>query len=331
MAVGSHMVQDSFLGFFWADGAPMWLAGGELCSASRRVAVRNGIPRFTPDISYSSGNFGRLRERHATLQLDSRNGTSDRRQTVLSRTNWGPEFFRGRVVLECGCGAGPDTEILLSLGATVVAVDIAGADVAARNIGPNPRVQFIQASITDLPLRRQAFDIVFCHRVLQHTPDPPATLEHILQFVKEDGAVFVHSYAPAQRWIYPWKYALRPLTARMNPNTLYEIIRGYAKPAYHATNLLNRTRLGRAVATRCIPFFNHRRHQVYAGKNDAFFIEYGIHDTFDALSPAYDKPIDPLLMETIARRILKRRFEVVCQRTITLLRTLVPGQTTSGE
>ena len=299
------------------------LDGDNLCFDGVTVPIRNGIPRFTPDISYSSGNFEMLREKHAELQLDSRNGTEDRFRTILSRTNWGEDAFRGKRVLECGCGAGPDTEILLRLGADVLATDLAGVDVAQRNVGAGQRVQFVQASITDLPLKKQSFDIVFCHRVLQHTPEPENTLRHILQFVKPDGTVFVHSYAPTQHRHYPWKYALRPITTRMKPERLYGLIRFYAKPAYHVTNLLNRTRWGRLVATRCIPFFNYRSQRVYAGKDSTFLIEYGVHDTFDALSPAYDNPIDPDAMDQIAGDMLRRPYEILRTPTITLLRTVL--------
>ncbi len=96
--------------------------------------ITDGIVRLISDVSYSDGNFSKLREEHSTLQLDSRNGTNDRHATMLERSGWSPEFFRNKTVLECGCGAGPDTEVLLDFGARVVAVDLA-VDVARRNIG----------------------------------------------------------------------------------------------------------------------------------------------------------------------------------------------------
>ena len=51
-------------------------------------------------------------------------------------------------------------------------------------------------------------------------------------------------------------------------------------------------------------------------------IEHGILNTFDALSPRYDKPIRASAMRKIAAASLKKPFEVVTDRTITLLRTL---------
>jgi 2-polyprenyl-3-methyl-5-hydroxy-6-metoxy-1,4-benzoquinol methylase len=289
-----------------------------------RIPIRNGIARFTPDISYSSGNFGLLREEFAELQLDSCNGTTDRLNTILYRTKWPREYFKDKLILECGCGVGPDTEILLSLGARVVAVDLAGLDIAKKNLSKHENrnnALLVQASITDLPFDKKTFDIVFCHRVLQHTPDAEATLAHILQFVKDKGAVFVHSYSdhPYQR--LRWKYFLRPITATMSSKLLFKIIRSGAPFFYGLTTMICKYKWGRDLAYRFIPFCNHRYHPPFKDKSDKFIMSYGIHDTFDALSPKYDRPIRKKAMNDIAEKYLKRPFEVVSGRTLTVLRT----------
>jgi ubiquinone/menaquinone biosynthesis C-methylase UbiE len=248
------------------------------------------------------------------------NGTKDRLQTVLSRTNWPLAFFKGKTVLECGCGAGPDTEVLADLGAKVLAVDFAGLDTAKKNV-PHANVQFVQADITNLSLKRRAFDIVFCHRVLQHTPKPAQSLEAILSLVKDDGAVFVHTYAYTFIQMFRWKYALRPVTTRLNPETLYDLIEWYSKPAFGLTNLLNRNILTRYLAWVCVPFLNYRHQEQFKQKSDEFLIEFGVHDTFDALSPKYDNPLSASHLKKIAAKHLRSPYEVIEQPTITLLRT----------
>jgi len=313
----------NFLSFFEIDGQEPVIKNNFFYFSQNKFPVINGIPRFTSDASYVANNFGKLREKHATLQLDSKNETSDRRKTILGRTKWPSHFFKNKAILECGCGAGPDTEILLSLGARVIAVDMAGVDIAKKNIGINDNVQFIQASILDLPLKMKSFDIVFCHRVLQHTPNPAETLSYLLKFVKENGAVFIHSYSPGLKKINPWKYALRPITTRMSPEILYKLIKLYAKPAYRVTNLLNRKKFGRTFVKKFIPFRNHKLHPYLSEKNDDFLIEYGIHDTFDSLSPMFDNPIEPDTMEQIAKNNLKQPYEIIKTPTITLLRTII--------
>jgi len=285
--------------------------------------IKNGIPRFTSDSTYSSGNFSILRERHRVLQFDSKNGTNDRLNTILERTGWPPSFFAGKDILECGCGAGPDTEILLELGAHVLSIDLVGLDIAKENLGNNSNSQFVQASINDLPLKKESFDIVFCHRVLQHTPDPEQTLNYILQFVKRDGAVFIHSYARTFFQMFRWKYFLLPLTRRMDSEFLYNLIQLYSKPLFHLTNFTRRCgKLGVYFAWVFIPLLNYRHAAKFKNMADETMIEYAIHDTFDALSPPFDKPLNASIMKRIGTNILSEPFEVIEGRTITLLRTI---------
>lgn len=296
----------------------------------KELPERNGIYRFTPDISYSSGNFSMLREQHAKLQLDSENGTKDRLKSILERTQWPPEFFKDKLILECGCGAGPDTEVLLKLGAQVVSVDIAGVDACKSNIGENPNHLIFQASIDDLPFKNKSFDIVWCHRVLQHTPSPEKTLDHILSFVKEDGAVFVHSYGRSFSQMFSWKYALRPITARLDPEFLYRMVKAWVPPLYWFTNVLRRIPpdfLGRnlfKIAYHLVPIRNYRFVPEFANKDDAFILEYAVHDTFDCLSPRYDSPLGARSFHEIAKKHLHNEFEVVGVDT-TFLRTKLKG------
>lgn len=310
----------NYNGLFEVDGKPLRPGVDCLEAQGVRIPVVDGIPRFVPTSGYAR-NFSMLRERHARLQLDSVNGTTDRRDTLLSRTNWPAGFFAGKTVLECGSGAGPDTEILLSLGARVVSVDLAGVDVARRNVGDHPNSAFVQASIVDLPFRKGSFDIVYCHRVLQHTPDPQRTLDHILQFVKPQGAAFVHSYARTLFQMCRWKYALLPLTRRMDPERLYRLIRSYAPAAYSLTRMTSRVWAGQMFNWFFVPFLNYIHHPIYAGKSREFMIEYAIHETFDALSPTYDTPLSGATMRSIAALHLERPFEVFEGATVTLLRT----------
>jgi 2-polyprenyl-3-methyl-5-hydroxy-6-metoxy-1,4-benzoquinol methylase len=310
-----------FLKFFESGGKPFKVKGDTLTNGTESFPIRNDIPRFTKDVSYSSGNFSSLREKHAKLQIDSENGTTHRMDTMLYRTQWPADFFKNKFVLECGCGAGPDTEVLVRLGAKVVAVDIAGVDIAKENLKNSDNVQFVQDSIDNLHLKPKSFDIVFCHRVLQHTPNPEKTMNHILQFVKDDGAAFVHSYSSSRYQTWRWKYFLRPVTKFLPSELLYKIIKLYSRPAFHFTNLTNRFKAGEVFNHFFVPFLNYRKSNALLGKSDEYIIEYGVHDTFDALSPRYDRPLSAKKMREIGDNYLKREFEIITYPTITLLRS----------
>ena len=312
----------AFLPFFEFNGYRAHQRCGELVFGPHVVPIVNGIPRFVESgATYSEGNFSRLRERHATLQLDSVNGTSDRRDTVLARTGWAQSRFSGKTVLECGCGVGPDTEVLLSLGAKVIAVDLAGLDIAQKNLVDHENLCLVQADIANLPLAEKSFDVVFCHRVLQHTPDPSYTLSHILKYVKPGGDVFVHSYARTAKQMLNWKYALRPLTKRMPSGFLYRSIKKAAPVLGGISEYLCRYSLGRKIQYALVPFRYYGHLPQYQSMTKETILEYGVHDTFDALSPKYDRPLSEAEMSRIAARMLGDSWQIHTFGTVTILRT----------
>tara|TARA_B100000212_G_scaffold53002_1_gene34701 strand:+ start:10976 stop:11959 length:984 start_codon:yes stop_codon:yes gene_type:complete len=298
------------------------------------IPVENSIPRFSPNQSYSTGNFSRLRDKFSDLQFDSKNNTTDRLNTILQRTNWNKEFFKDKLILECGCGAGPDTEILLSLGAKVVAVDIAGLDIARKNLGNHENLLLLQADITNLPFSKEIFDIVWCHRVLQHTPKPKDTLKHILKFKKKEGYIFIHSYAKTLPQLLSWKYFLRPLTKNMNDNFLYRLVEKITPPLFYFTCFLRKIPpeiIGKIlfkISQFIIPIRNYRFIDKFSNKDNNFIIEYAIHDTFDALSPKYDSPTSKRNLIKIANQSDVKNFEVInlgkfSPTPITLLRSVI--------
>lgn len=293
---------------------------------SKELFFENGIAKYTPNVSYSTGNFSKLREKFGEVQQDSINGTHHRLDTILSRTNWSKDDFKNKTVLECGCGAGPDTEILLSLGAKVVAVDLTSAEVTKKNLGENQNYALLQASIDDLPLKKDSFDIVYCHRVLQHTPNPAKTLDHILRFVKPEGKVFVHSYGYSLFQFFRWKYFLRPITKRMPSKLLYNIINFFGPFLYYLSSFFYKFgKVGKGINYFLIPFENYSNIPHLKNKPKNWLINYGIMITFDYLSPRYDSPIKPSIMREISKKHLDIKsidFEVYTDKSTTLLRSI---------
>src|SRR3546814_4994530 len=88
-----------------------------------------------------------------------------------------------------------------------------------------------------------------------------------------------------------WKYALLPLTRRVDPERLYGMIEKSAPSLFAATNLINRLPGGRYFNHVFVPFKNYRHVARFRTLSDERIIEYGVHDTFDALSPPYDSPV----------------------------------------
>ncbi|MFF3578273.1 class I SAM-dependent methyltransferase [Streptomyces mirabilis] len=109
--------------------------------------------------------------------------------------------LRGRHVLEIGLGQGAEAEQLIRRGARWTGVDL--TDTAVRRTGMRLALRELpfeglhQASVLDLPLPDESFDVVFSHGVLHHVPDIQRAQNEIHRVLKPGGELVVMLYA---RW-----------------------------------------------------------------------------------------------------------------------------------
>jgi len=78
------------------------------------------------------------------------------------------------------------------------------------------------------------------------------------------------------------------VTKRMNPERLHRLITWYAPALQSLTSFFDRNIVTRQINFHFLPYYNYRRYFPMFSREQ--LIEYGIHDTFDALTPAYDYP-----------------------------------------
>jgi SAM-dependent methyltransferase len=105
------------------------------------------------------------------------------------------DIFKGKQVLEAGCGAGRFTEIMLDAGASVHAVDLSVAVEANwENFKGRSRYSVLQADILRLPFAPGQFDIAVCIGVIQHTENPERTIEALCSHVKPGGLLVIDHY-----------------------------------------------------------------------------------------------------------------------------------------
>lgn len=117
------------------------------------------------------------------------------------------ERWRGKRVLEIGCGIGTDTTNFARHGADVTAVDLSGESLAlARQriqvFGLQERVRFYQADaeLLDQVVPVEPYDLVYSFGVIHHTPHPERVIEQIRRFVRPGSTVKVMVYNR-----YSWK------------------------------------------------------------------------------------------------------------------------------
>ena len=131
-----------------------------------------------------------------------------------------PSGFRGRLVLDAGCGFGRHAYYAEKFGAEVVAMDLSEAVGAAfTNTRQLDDVHVIQGDLYNPPLR-PAFDLIYCVGVIQHIPDPAAGFESLASLLNEAGELFVWVYGKRQG-LYRLVDLMRHVTTRTPMRVLY--------------------------------------------------------------------------------------------------------------
>jgi 2-polyprenyl-3-methyl-5-hydroxy-6-metoxy-1,4-benzoquinol methylase len=219
------------------------------------------------------GNSGRP----SATQVDSATGNTESRDRFSHGAGW-PTSMVGETILEAGCRF---TEIMLGTGARLISFDYSAASDVTHDSFAAKGANVCQASIYDMPYRRESFDRVFCYGVIQQTPDVKKSFLALVDMVKPGGHIAVDVY-DAWKWIFHSRYRVRWFTKRMNQEKLLEwrrkVVPAYMKimPPLHPYNQI------------FVPIKDYRGAR--PGFTDEHLVEYSILDTFDMLAPEYDQP-----------------------------------------
>ena len=105
--------------------------------------------------------------------------------------------YRGKHVLEVGCGAGTDLVRFARGGATVTGVDLSSSaiELARKNFA----IQGLTADLREadgehLPFPDNTFDLVYAHGVVQYTADDRALVEECRRVLKPGALAIVQVY-----------------------------------------------------------------------------------------------------------------------------------------
>lgn len=250
--------------------------------------IRGGIPRFVSSEDYSS-SFGLQWNQFRLEQIDTASGARLSEQRFFAETGWSQEWMNGKWLLDAGCGAGRFLEVASRASAEVVGVDLSSAvDATAKTLANRPNVHLVQASIYQLPFKPGALDGAYCIGVIQHMPDPLASVPALAKVLKPGGPLAVTIYERRRFTMLNSKYVLRHLTRRLDKQTLLKLLKAVMPVAFPISEVAFRlpppaNRLMQAV----IPVANYveehalSREQRYA---------WALLDTFDMFSPEYDQP-----------------------------------------
>jgi SAM-dependent methyltransferase len=257
-------------------------------SCGRHFPVVRSLPRFVPNEEYAE-SFGYQWNYFDKTQLDRHMGNDLSRERFFATTHW-PEKMEGQVILEAGCGMGRFTQIALETGAEIFSFDLSNAvEANFRNNGGSGRLHLLQASIYEIPLRKESFDKVFCMGVLQHCPDVRGAFMSLVPFLRPGGEIVIDVYQRHAGLFPPLKYWVRPFLTWMGPKGVHRFLSVTIPPAFAVKKALHQVPLVGPPVGNLIPI-GPVSHAPRANFTDEELIQVKILSALDMFSPLHDHP-----------------------------------------
>lgn len=274
---------------------PLYQYGDEFrCDGSDEcVGVeRKGVVDFVQSAKYASSFSYQWLKTKAVRSIHPQLMACHQQEMYL-RTGFENRDLRGLRCLEVGAGLGDDTAFMLTQGIKeIYSVDLSESIYRAAELIDDPRAHFVRADVSNLPFESGTFDVVLCHRMIQHTPHPAATLARAAQMVKPGGVLFTHSYHKSRYFNNSAKYKYRWLTTRIPRRVLWGTL-SLLSPLLRWSTVMARKVAGQRgadFAHRWSPWVVQAPHLV-DGVDPKTLRQYELQITFDALTPTYDIPM----------------------------------------
>lgn len=132
------------------------------------------------------------------------------------------DFFKDKLVLDAGCGAGRHSYFAAKYGARVVAIDSSKDAVisAIYNLRRFDEVAVLHDDINAFEFP-QGFDYIFSLGVLHHLVNPEAGFKKLVSLLKEGGTISIWVYSKEDNKLRYLYEPLRIITTRIPHKVLY--------------------------------------------------------------------------------------------------------------
>lgn len=104
------------------------------------------------------------------------------------------EDFRGKRILDAGCGHGHHLLMVAPYIKEGIGVDLNTAEIASEETKHINNISIREGDIAHIDFP-EPFDIVYCIGVIQHTDNPTKTFDNLKRLTKKGGTVIVWAYS----------------------------------------------------------------------------------------------------------------------------------------
>ncbi len=151
------------------------------------------------------------------------------------------EDFKGKKVLDAGCGIGRNSHWPLSYGAKEILAfdyDPRTFEVAKNNLASFKNAKVRLGSIYEIP-EENIFDISFSIGVIHHLADPRKAVSELVKATRKSGKVLVWVYGyEGNEWIVKYITPIRKLTSRLPLKIVHLLTYIFSIPLYAYVKLL---------------------------------------------------------------------------------------------
>ena len=105
-------------------------------------------------------------------------------------------FFKGKKVLDCGCGAGRFTYILSKFNPSkIFGVDISKENIKiAKKVFMNKNTFYKVGNNLKIPFKSEQFDFVYSSGVVHHTKNMKKAIKELFRVCKKGGLIYLYVY-----------------------------------------------------------------------------------------------------------------------------------------
>lgn len=121
--------------------------------------------------------------------------------------------------LDAACGTGRYSKFLQSLGYLVTGIDISDDMLNVARIN-NPDIDFIKASLIDMPIKNSTFDLTISALALSHLPKIDKAIVELARVTKVGGQIIISD-------IHPWIVTLGGQADFFDTDNNYGYVRNY--------------------------------------------------------------------------------------------------------